>query len=140
MFFINLILIGLAICLGYTILSYIFKIRLTIFAIMVMICIGNVIYLRWGGGGIQHIIPAIIVGLAAGGIACFGFGILYYMFEDKVLEDLDWERPLCFGPERCSRCGSTRIGKSIYFGSSYDHITEDHFCRKCGHYWNYLKD
>ncbi len=140
MFFVNLILVGAVICLGYTILSYIFKIRLSIFFIMILIGIGNVIYLRWGGGGIQHIIPATIIGMVAGGISGFGYGVLYFMFEDKVLKELDWERPLCFGPEQCKRCGSTRIGESSYFGSSYDHLTIEHYCKKCGHSWIYSKD
>lgn len=138
MWFINLIIVGLSLCLGYTTLSYIFKIRFNIFFIIVLICIGDIIYLRWGGGFIRHIIPAIVVGGVASGISGGVFMLLYFYIEDKVLKELDWERPLCFDPERCPRCGSTRIVKHIYPGSSYDEITEDHSCNKCGHYWNYF--
>lgn len=139
MWFINLIIVGLALCLVYTILSYIFKIHFDILFVIVLICIGNIIYLRWCGGGIEHIIPAIVIGGVAGGISGFAFMMFYFIIEDNVLKELDWERPLCFGPEQCPRCGSTRIGKHIYPGSSYDEIIEDHSCHKCGYYWNYSK-
>lgn len=140
MFFINLLLIDFAICLGYIILSYIFKIKLNTLIIMVLVCIGNVIYLRWGGGGIQHILPATIVGVLAGGISGFVFMVLYYMFEDKVLKRFDWERPLCVGPEQCGKCGSTRIHETVFFGSSYDHVITQHHCNKCGFSWTYSED
>ena len=138
MWFVNLVIVGLVICFGYTLLSYIFKIRFDILFIVVLICIGDIIYLRWGGGGIQHFIPALIAGGVAGGISGFAYLMFYYFIEDKVLKEFDLERPLCLGPERCPRCGSTRIIKHIYPGSSYDEIIEDHSCNKCGYYWNYL--
>lgn len=140
MFFIYLILIDIAISFGYIVLSYVFRIRMNFLFIAILICIGNGIYLRWGGGGIQHIIPAFIIGSVAGGIENFGFCVLYFAVEDKLLNRFDLERPLCFMPERCPRCGSTRIRKHIYYrGKSYDHVIEDHSCNKCGYYWNYIE-
>ena len=134
MLFINLILIGIVISLCYTILSYIFKIRLSIILIMILIGIGNVIYLRWIDD--YHIIFSIVVGLFAEYISAISFMTLYAILEKNVLEKFDWERPLCIATERCERCGSTRMGKNYTVsGSEWDNLTITHYCNKCGHYW-----
>lgn len=134
MLFINLILTGIVVSLCYTILSYIFKIRLWIIFIMILTGIGNVIYLRWIDD--NHIIFSIVVGLFAQYFSMNIFLTIYEIIKKNVLEKYDWERPLCIETERCKICGSTRIWKShIVSGSDWDNLTITHHCNKCGHYW-----
>lgn len=134
MLFINLILIGTAISIFYALLSYIFKIRLTIFLIFLLTGIGNVIYLRWIDD--NHIIFSIIVGLLAEYISVHITYTLYAILEEKLFKKYDLERPLCFMPQKCKKCGSTRLGENtMVTGQEWDNITITHYCNKCGDYW-----
>lgn len=134
MIFINLILVGIGITICFSILSYIFKIDLSIIIIMILIGIGNIIYLRCIDD--YHIIFSIIVGLVAEYISAMSFMTLYAIFEEKVIEEFDWEKPLCLATERCKMCGSTRMGKNTSVsGRDWDNITITHYCNKCGYSW-----
>lgn len=134
MIFIYLILVGIGITICFSILSYIFKIDISIILIMILIGIGNIIYLRCVDD--YHIIFAIVVGLVAEYISAISFMTLYAIFEKKVLEGFDLEKPLCIATERCKMCGSTRMYKNTSVsGSDWDNITITHYCNKCGHTW-----
>lgn len=134
MIFINLILIGLGISICYALISYIFKIRLTIFLIFLLIAIGNVIYLRCFE--VNNIIFAIIVGLLAEWISLQITFVFYEILEKKIFKRYDLERPICFMPEKCKECGSTRLGEhTMVTGKDWDNCTTTHYCNKCGHTW-----
>ena len=75
------------------------SIDISIILITILIGIGNIIYLRCVDD--YHIIFVIVVGLVAEYISAISFMTLYAIFEKKVLEEFDLEKPLCIATERC---------------------------------------
>lgn len=148
--FFNMIIVGIVICTLYIILSYIFRITLDVFIIMFINFVGNVIYLRWGGGGNEHIVSSIIVGGIAEAIAGFASLVLYFAFEDKVGREFGLSKAPCiekgnlgnvdiFSRSKCPKCQRRNIEiVKCYDYDVNDDVAKEYLikrCKDCGHYF-----